>query len=73
MVDMPTTIRKITHFPIDLWAEAQDFRWSRKLGTEADTVRNLVAAGLHYYELMKDEGFQKAEAAALERLQQHAK
>ena len=66
---MSDTVRKITHFPVDLWAEVSDWRWQHKLNTEADSVRNLVAAGLHYYKLMQDQGFQQAESAAAERLQ----
>ena len=66
---MSDTVRKITHFPVDLWAEVSDWRWQHKLNTEADSVRNLVAAGLHYYKLMQDEGFRQAEGSAAERVQ----
>ena len=70
---MSDTVRKITHFPVDLWAEVSDWRWQHKLNTEADSVRNLVAAGLHYYKLLSDDKFRFAEQDAVERLQQHAK
>ena len=70
---MSNIVRKITHFPTELWAEVSDGRWEHKLNTEADAVRNLIAAGLHYYKLMQDEGFRQAESAAAERFQQSGK
>lgn len=66
---MSETIRKITMFPADLWAQISDWRWKHKLNTEADSVRNLIAAGLHYYELLQDPIFAQAEREATERLQ----
>ena len=54
---MSDSIRKITMFPTDLWAQISDWRWKHKLNTEADSIRNLIAAGLHYYDLLEDPAF----------------
>jgi hypothetical protein len=66
---MSDSIRKITMFPTDLWAQISDWRWKHKLNTEADSIRNLIAAGLHYYDLLEDPAFRQAERDATERLQ----
>ena len=65
---MSDGVKKITYYPMSLWEQVVDYRWSQKFGTEADAVRNLVAAGLHYFNLMQDEGFQQAESQASERM-----
>jgi hypothetical protein len=65
---MTDNIRKITMFSPDMWGDVVEWRFKHRLNTEADSVRNLVAAGLHYYKLMEDAEFRKAEAAATNRL-----
>ena len=66
---MSDGVKKITYYPMSLWEQVVDYRWSQKFGTEADAVRNLVAAGLHYFNLMQDDKFRFAEQDAIERLQ----
>ena len=65
---MSDGIRKITLFSAEQWGEVVEFRFKQRFNCEADGVRNLVAAGLHYYKLMEDPLFAQAEAAAVERL-----
>ena len=65
---MSDGIRKITLFSAEQWREVVEFRFAQRYNCEADAVRNLVAAGLHYYRLMEDPEFAQAEAAAVERL-----
>ena len=65
---MSDGIRKITLFSAEQWGEVVEFRFKQRFNCEADGVRNLVAAGLHYYKLMEDQQFAQAEAAAVERL-----
>jgi hypothetical protein len=38
--------RKSITLPDRLWAAVQDYRFSRRLGTEAEAVRQLLRAGL---------------------------
>ena len=65
---MTDNIRKITMFSSDMWGDVVEWRFKHRLNTEADSVRNLVAAGLHYYKLMEDPQFVQAEGEAAERL-----
>jgi hypothetical protein len=51
-----------------MWGDVVEWRFKHRLNTEADSVRNLVAAGLHYYKLMEDAQFVQAEGEAAERL-----
>jgi len=67
---MSESIRKITLFDPDQWGEVVEFRFKMRFNTEADGVRNLVAAGLHYFKLMEDPVFAQAEGEARERLEQ---
>ena len=39
-------IRKSISLPGRLWAAVADFRFDRRLGSEAEAVRQLLAAGL---------------------------
>lgn len=65
---MSDGVRKITYYPFTLWEQVVDYRWENKLNTEADAIRNLLAAGLHYFNLMQDAEFQAAEAKVVEKL-----
>ena len=65
---MSDGIRKITLFSAEQWGEVVEFRFKQRFNCEADGVRNLVAAGLHYYKLMEDLEFVQAEIQAAERL-----
>ena len=65
---MSENVRKVVILSTDQWAQIAQWRWDNRINTESDSMRNLLQAGLHYYKLMGDEGFQQAEAAALERL-----
>ena len=65
---MSDGIRKITLFSAEQWGEVVEFRFKQRFNCEADGVRNLVAAGLHYYRLMEDSIFAEAEGQAVERL-----
>jgi len=67
---MSDGIRKITLFSAEQWGEVVEFRFKQRFNCEADGVRNLVAAGLHYYKLMEDAQFAQAEAEAVERMAQ---
>jgi len=69
---MTDNIRKITMFSPDMWGDVVEWRFKHRLNTEADSVRNLVAAGLHYYKLMEDAQFMQAEGEAAERLASQA-
>ena len=70
---MAEAVRKITLFDADLWDEVMDFRFKRRMNTEADATRTLVQAGLRYYKLMEDPIFVEAVAAAVDRLTQSKK
>ena len=65
---MSDGIRKITLFSAEQWGEVVEFRFKQRFNCEADGVRNLVAAGLHYYKLMEDSILVEAEIQAVERL-----
>ena len=65
---MTENVRKVVILSSDQWAEIAQWRWDNRINTESDSIRNLLAAGLHYYKLMQDIDFQAAEAAALNRL-----
>ena len=65
---MSDGIRIITLFSAEQWGEVVEFRFKQRFNCEADGVRNLVAAGLHYYKLMEDSIFAEAESQAVERL-----
>jgi hypothetical protein len=67
---MTLDIRKTLTFSADMWAEINDFRWSSRINTESDVLRNLLMAGLHYYKLMQDPAFAQAESQAAERMAQ---
>ena len=69
---MTDGIRKITVFSAEQWGEVVEFRFKQRFNCEADGVRNLVAAGLHYYKLMEDAQFVQAEGEARERLESQA-
>jgi len=69
---MSEGIRKITLFSAEQWGEVVEFRFKQRFNCEADGVRNLVAAGLHYYKLMEDQVFAQAEGEARERLESQA-
>ena len=69
---MSESIRKITLFDADQWGEVVEFRFKNRFNTEADGVRNLVAAGLHYFKLMEDAQFAQHEGEARERLESQA-
>ena len=65
---MSDNVRKVVILSQEQWAEITQWRWDNRINTESDSMRNLIAAGLHYYKLMGDQDFQAAEAAALNRL-----
>ena len=65
---MSENVRKVVILSTEQWAEIAQWRWDNRINTESDSMRNLIAAGLHYYKLMTDLDFQAAEAAALNRL-----
>jgi TRAP-type C4-dicarboxylate transport system substrate-binding protein len=65
---MSDNVRKVVILSQDQWAEIAQWRWDNRINTESDSMRNLIAAGIHYYKLMADPEFQQAEAAALNRL-----
>lgn len=69
---MSDNVRKVVILSQEQWAEIAQWRWDNRINTESDSMRNLIAAGLHYYKLMTDETFQAAEAAALNRLNNNA-
>lgn len=65
---MADNLRKVVILSRDMWGDISEWRWANKINTEADSLRNLIMAGLHFYKLMEDPEFQAAEAAALNRL-----
>ena len=69
---MSDNVRKVVILSTEQWAEIAQWRWDNRINTESDSMRNLIAAGLHYYKLMQDMDFQAAEAAALNRLNNNA-
>ena len=69
---MSENVRKVVILSTEQWAEIAQWRWDNRINTESDSMRNLIAAGLHYYKLMADLDLQAAEAAALNRLNNNA-
>ena len=69
---MSDNVRKVVILSQDQWSEIAQWRWDNRINTESDSMRNLIAAGLHYYKLMADLDFQAAESAALNRLNNNA-
>ena len=69
---MSDNVRKVVILSTEQWAEIAQWRWDNRINTESDSIRNLLAAGLHYYKLMQDIDFQSAEAAAVNRLNNNA-
>jgi hypothetical protein len=65
---MSLEIRKTLSFSEEMWADVSDWRWRTRINTESDSIRNLLAAGLHYYKLMEDPQFVQAEGQAAERM-----
>ena len=65
---MSDNVRKVVILSTDQWAEIAQWRWDNRINTESDSIRNLLAAGLHYYRLMQDDTFQQVEAQAAERM-----
>ena len=65
---MSDNVRKVVILSTDQWAEIAQWRWDNRINTESDSIRNLLAAGLHYYRLMQDDAFQQVEAQAAERM-----
>ena len=52
---MSENVRKVVILSTDQWAEIAQWRWDNRINTESDSIRNLLAAGLHYYRLMQDD------------------
>ena len=65
---MSDGIRKITLFSAEQWGEVVEFRFKQRFNCEADGVRNLVAAGLHYYRMMEDPEFAAFENHMVEKM-----
>jgi len=65
---MSVTVRKNIIIDDTLWADVVEWRFTQRINTESDALRNLIAAGLHYYRLTQDEGFALAEQDAMQRL-----
>lgn len=65
---MSDNVRKVVILSQEQWAEIAQWRWDNRINTESDSMRNLIAAGLHYYKLMNDAAFADAERQAIERI-----
>ena len=65
---MSDNVRKVVILSQEQWAEIAQWRWDNRINTESDSMRNLIAAGLHYYKLMGDAAFAEAERQAIERI-----
>lgn len=65
---MAVTVRKNIIIDDNLWGDVVEWRFTQRINTESDALRNLIAAGLHYYRLTQDEGFASSEQDAMQRL-----
>ena len=65
---MGIMIRKNLILDDVVWGEVVEWRFSQRINTESDALRNLIGAGLHYYRLTQDDGFVAAEQDAIQRL-----
>lgn len=61
-------VRKSLYFSEDLWAEFEDFRFEKRIKSEAEGLRILLQAGIYMFKLREDSMFVQAEQAAVERL-----
>lgn len=61
-------IRKSMLFPESFWQPIEDWRFDQRIKSDAEAIRVLMQAGLHYMKLKQDDKFEQAEQEAIERL-----
>lgn len=53
-INPETTVRKLVSFPHETISEIQDFRFAKRISSEAETIRRLVALGLAADPIIRD-------------------
>ncbi|MDY0242131.1 MAG: hypothetical protein RBR34_08140 [Rhodospirillaceae bacterium] len=51
-VNPDKTVRKIFSLPKELWQQVDDYRFSNRIGTEAEAIRRLIGTGLKTDEIL---------------------
>jgi len=67
-MEQEASLRKTILFNEELWELIQDWRFERRLNTEAEAVRTLIQMGMHYDKLTKHPEFAQHEANIIEEL-----
>lgn len=67
-MEQEASLRKTILFNEELWELIQDWRFERRLNTEAEAVRTLIQMGMHYDKLSKHPEFAQHEANMIEEL-----
>lgn len=67
-MEQEASLRKTILFNEELWELIQDWRFERRLNTEAEAVRTLIQMGMHYDKLTKHPDFAQHEANIIDAL-----